>query len=83
MSDVLEPKNRVWRKRGDGLSLIAKGNKELAGGKQLHLLVAIAHGKGAICAEPCVKRDSEPYSVRFMRCRFHTLFDVTRTVIYL
>ena len=52
MSDILKPKNRVWRKRGEGLSLTTKGSKDLAGGKRLHLLVAIPHGKGVICAEP-------------------------------
>ena len=77
MGDVLKPKNRVWRKRGEGLSLTTKGSKELAGGKRLHLLVAIAHGKGVICAEPYVKMDG-PYFARFIRCHFPVLFDVTR-----
>ena len=54
MSDVLKPKNRVWRKRGEGLSLTTKGSKDLAGGKRLHLLVAIAHGKGGyLCGTIC------------------------------
>ena len=78
MSDVLKPKNRVWRKRGEGLSLTTKGSKDLAGGKRLHLLVAIAHGKGVICAEPYVKMDG-PYFARFIRHHFPILFDITRT----
>ena len=57
MSDVLKPKIRVWRKKGEGLSLTTKVSIDLAGGKQLHLLVAIVQGKGVICAEPCVKMD--------------------------
>ncbi|CAB3978201.1 Transposable element Tcb1 transposase [Paramuricea clavata] len=76
MSDVLKPKNRVWRKRGEGLLLTTKGSKELAGGKRLHLLVAMAHGHGVICAEPYVKMDG-PYFARFIRRHFPILFDIT------
>ncbi len=32
---AMQPKSRVWRKRGEGLSITAKGNKSLAGGKRL------------------------------------------------
>ena len=77
MSDVLKPKSRLWRKRGEGLSLTTKGSKDLAGGKRLHLLVAILHGKGVICAEPYVKMDG-PYFARFIRHHFPILFDITR-----
>ncbi|XP_028403948.1 uncharacterized protein LOC114526537 [Dendronephthya gigantea] len=77
LSDVLKPKNRVWRKRGEGLLLTTKGSKELAGGKRLHLLVAMAHGHGVICAEPYVKMDG-PYFARFIRRHFPILFDITK-----
>ena len=77
MSDVLKPKNRVWRKR-EGLSLTTKGSKDLVGGKQLHLLGAIAHGKGVICAKPYVKMDG-PCFARFIHHYFPILFDITRT----
>ena len=76
MSDVLKPKNRVWRKRGEGLLLTTKGSKELAGGKRLHLLVAIAYTKGVICAEPYLKMDG-PYFARFIRRHFPNLFEST------
>ena len=76
MSDVVKPKNRVWRKRGEGLLITTKGSKELAGGNRLHLLVAIAHGKGVICAEPYEKMDG-PYFARFIRRHFPTLFEIT------
>ena len=76
MSDVLKPKNRVWRKRGEGLLLTTKGSKELASGKRLHLLVAMAHGHGVVCAEPHVKIDG-PYFARFIRRHFPILFDIT------
>ena len=66
----------VWRKR-EGLLLTTKGTKDLAGGKRLHLLVAIAHGKGVICAEPYVKMDG-PYFARFIRNHFPILFDIAK-----
>ena len=44
LSDVIKPKGRIWRKRSEGLQLSTKGSKELAGGKPLHLLVAISYG---------------------------------------
>ena len=47
-SDAVVAKSRVWRKKGEGLQITAKGSKELAGGRRLHLLVAIAYGKGVI-----------------------------------
>ena len=54
MSDVLKPKNRVWRKRGEGLSLTTKGSKELAGGKRLHFLLAIsARERCYLCGTIC------------------------------
>ena len=76
MSDALKPKTRVWRKRGEGLLITTKGSKELAGGRRLHLLVAIAYGKGVICAETYEKMDG-PYFARFIRRQFPTLFDIT------
>ena len=46
MKDACQTESRVWRKLGEGLQLTAKGSKELAGGRRLHLMAAIAHGKG-------------------------------------
>ena len=46
---------RVWRKKGEGLMLTGKGSKDLPGGRRVHVMVAIAHGKGAILAEPYEK----------------------------
>ena len=76
MSDALKPKTCVWRKRGEGLLITTKGSKELAGGRRLHLLVAIAYGKGVIWAETYEKMDG-PYFARFIRRQFPTLFDIT------
>ena len=44
MSNALKAKNRMWRKRGEGLQITTKGSKDLAGGKRLHFLVAMAYG---------------------------------------
>jgi len=51
MSAPLLPKARVWRKQGEGLKLTAKGSKDLPGGRRLHVIVAIAHGKGVVLRE--------------------------------
>ena len=45
---AVQPNMRVWRKRSEGLRVTGKGSKELAGGRRLHLIVAIAFGKGVI-----------------------------------
>ena len=73
MSDALKAKNRVWRKRSEGLIFTTKGSKDLAGGKRLHLIVAIAHGKGVICAEEYKKMTGD-YFASFIRNFFHKLF---------
>ena len=58
-SDALKPRSKVWRKRSEGLVVTTKGSKDLAGGKRLHLLVAISYGQGVIMAEPYEKMNSE------------------------
>ena len=39
---AVQPKSRVWRKKGEGLAITAKGSKTLAGGRRLHVLAAVA-----------------------------------------
>lgn len=51
MKSATSPKVRIWRKQGKGLEITAKGSKDLAGGRRLHVMVAIAHGKGVILTE--------------------------------
>lgn len=46
MSDALKAKNRVWRKRSEGLIFTTKGSKNLAGGKRLHLIVVFCIREG-------------------------------------
>ena len=58
-------KSRVWRKKGEGLKFTAKGSKDLAGGRRLHLIVAIAYSKGVVLKEAYEKMDG-----RFL----HSLF---------
>ena len=67
------PKARVWRKPGEGLQITAKGSKDLAGGRRLHLLVAIAHGKGIILKEPYEKMNGRFFSL-FIRDHFDSCF---------
>ena len=72
LSDVVKPKSRIWRKRQEGLQITTKGSKDLAGGRRLQLIVAIAYGRGVICAEP-YERMSGKYFARFIRRNFPIL----------
>lgn len=51
----------------------AKGSKELAGGRRLHLMVAIAHGKGIILKQAYEKMSGDFFS-SFIRSRFNITF---------
>ena len=73
MKDACQTESRVWRKLGEGLQLTAKGSKELAGGRRLHLMAAIAHGKGIIMTEPYEKMSGD-YFASFIRRRFNITF---------
>ena len=53
---------RIWRKKEEGLQLTAKGSKELAGGRRLHLIVAVAYGKGVILKVPYVKMTGQIFA---------------------
>lgn len=48
MNEAEKLKARIWRKKGEGLNVTAKGTKELTGGRRLHLMVAVAYGKGVM-----------------------------------
>ena len=48
MNEAEKPKARIWRKKGEGLNVTAKGTKELASRRGLHLMVAVAYGKGVM-----------------------------------
>ena len=48
LSDALTPTGRVWRRKSEGLQSTAKGSKNFAGGKRLHLLVANSHNNGVV-----------------------------------
>lgn len=37
-------KNRVWRKKGEGLKFIVKGSKNLVDGYWLYLIVVMIYG---------------------------------------
>ena len=37
--------------KGEGLKITAKGSKDLPGGRRLHVIVAIAHGKRDVLRE--------------------------------
>lgn len=73
LNNSASPKARVWCKQGEGLQITAKGSKDLAGGRRLHLLVAIAHGKGVILREPYEKLNGRFFS-QFIRDHFNLCF---------
>lgn len=62
LREAITPRARLWRKKGEGLSLTAKGSKDLAGGKRVHLMVAIAPRKGVIFAEKYEKMSGYYFS---------------------
>ena len=64
---------RIWRKKEEGLQLRAKGSKELAGGRRLHLIVAVAYGKGVILKVPYVKMTGQIFA-QFIREHFNITF---------
>ena len=48
LNEVVSPRSRVWQKRSEGLSLTSNCSKDLARGKRVHLMVAIAPRKESI-----------------------------------
>ena len=52
MNEAEKLKARIWRKKGEGLCVTTKGTKELAGGRRLHLMVAVAYGKDVVLCQP-------------------------------
>ena len=64
---------RVWRRREEGLQVTAKGCKDLAGGRRLHVIVAIAYGKGVILKVPYEKMTGEFFAT-FIREHFNLTF---------
>lgn len=75
LSDAVKPKNKIWRKRDEGLVMTTKGSKDLAGGKRLHLIVVISYGRGVILAEPYEKMSAD-FFAEFIRRHFPNLFEI-------
>ena len=53
--------------------MTGRGSKELAGGKRLHLIVAIAYGKGVVLKVPYEKM-SGGFFEKFVRQHFNLCF---------
>ena len=60
-------------KKGEGLIITTKGSKDLAGGKRLHVMVAIAYNKGVIHCEPYDKMNGK-FFASFIRQHFNLCF---------
>ena len=73
LNEAVSPRSRVWRKANEGLSLTSKGSKNLAGGKRVHVMVAMATRKGVILAEVSKKMSGHYFSNLIWR-KFLTIF---------
>ena len=58
----ISPKNRIWRRKGEGLTYTAKGSKNLPGGKRVHVMVAIAYSQGVILKYVYEKMDGKCFA---------------------
>ena len=72
-SGAASNRSRVWRWKDEGLEVTAKGSKELAGGRRLHVVVAIAYGKGVILKVPYEKMTGDFFR-NFIREHFNITF---------
>jgi len=73
LGEAMRPRARVWRKLNEGLKVTAKGSKDLAGGKRLHLIVVISHSAGVVFVEDYEKMNGQ-YFASFIRRNFDECF---------
>ena len=67
------PKGRVYRKASEGLEYTTTGSKALAGGRRVHVLVAISYNGGIVLAEQYEKMTGNVFA-DFIRCRLLRAF---------
>ena len=63
---------------GEGLNVTAKGTKELARGRRLHLMVSVTYGKSIVLCQP-YERLNGCFFAQFIRQRFNSTFAKTGT----
>ena len=73
MSAATAPKAKVWRKKGEGLEITAKGTKDLMGGRRLPVTVAVVFGKGVVLREPYCHLNGQ-FFARFITQHFNNCF---------
>lgn len=73
LSTACSAHSRVWRKRSEGLTVTTKGCKDLAGGRRVHVIVAIAYGKGVILRVPYEKMNGQFFAA-FIKEHFDICF---------
>ena len=71
--EAQSPKSRAWRKPGEGLKITSKGSKDLPGGRRVHLIVAIAYGKGVIFSESYEKMNGQ-YFASLVKNKMNLMF---------
>ena len=70
---AVQPKSRGWRNKGGELAITAKGSKALVGGRRLHVLAAVAWGKGIILSEVYDKMNTD-FIAQFIKSNFNLCF---------
>ena len=73
ISTATAPKSMIWRKWGEGLKLTGKGSKELACGRSVHVLVAIAYGRGVAMCIPYENVNGQ-FFAKFINDHFNLCF---------
>ena len=66
-------KSQIWRKKNEGLQFTAQDSKDLAGGRRLHLIVAIAYREGVVLKEVYEKMDRQ-FFAQFIWTHFNIAF---------
>ena len=70
---AVQLKSRGWRNKGEGLAITAKGSKALVDGRRLHVLAAVAWGKGIILSEVYDKINRD-FFAQFIKSNFNLCF---------
>ena len=63
----------MWRKKGEGLAITAKGSKAHAGGRRLHVFAAVTWGKGIILSKVYDKINGD-FFTQFIKNNFNLCF---------
>ena len=66
---------QVWQKKSEGLQMTSKESKDLAGGRRLHLMVAVVFGKGVVLKVPYLHMNGN-FFVQFVQEHFNITYAI-------